>query len=166
MGATDSDKERTPKMSNPSFVQDAVEMAATKLEQDARKAQEEGQLWERQAQELYRRARNLRMDVQQTGNTNGVNGGMATVDDWSNTEPADAMHDYMRQFPIGYRVKVSQIVTDLERGGCKVAGKLRAKSDKTPQVAAERRLFQTAAQNERMYDYDSEETREIWRIDA
>jgi hypothetical protein len=158
MGATDSDKERTPKMSNPSFVQEAVEMAATKLEEDASKAHEEGQVWERQAQELYRRARNLRMDVRENA---GANDGRGTVSDWTKAKRADAMHDYLRQFPIGQRVKISEVVAALTRGGVNVAGNFRP-DQRNYQKEAERNLFITASRNDEIYEYDKK-AREIWR---
>jgi hypothetical protein len=61
------------------------------------------------------------MDVQQTADRNN---GRASVSDWAKVDRADAMHEYMRQFPVGQRVKISEVVAALTRGGVNVAGKL------------------------------------------
>jgi hypothetical protein len=117
------------------------------------------------AREYHRRADDLERKAKMLRESSSAEtpSGPAKIADWANTTPADAMKEYFLQFATGQHVKISQIVKDLERGGCKVAGKLRPKGDKSPQAAAERKIVQIASHNKDLYGLNRE-VREVWKV--
>lgn len=122
----------------------------------------------KEADELENEARGLRIDAddlvrrvtQQDAPQQAS--GPAKIDDWSRVDRATAMHQFMRNFPKGKRVKIADVVAALTQGGCDVAGKFRP-DQKDYHKEAERNLFITASRNHDIYEYDKK-TREIWRI--
>ena len=85
----------------------------------------------------------------------------APVRDWRGVRRATALHEYMRAYPAGVRVQISEVVKALVAGGCDVAGKQRP-GETSSEKEAERNLFISAAQSRGALNYDRK-TREIWR---
>jgi hypothetical protein len=86
--------------------------------------------------------------------------GPARIGDWANVDRADALHEYMRQYPMGHHLKISTVAKDLMRGGVK-AGKLRPGQTKGELAELERNLLISASRHDK-YAWNPE-TREIWR---
>jgi hypothetical protein len=140
---------------NTSYVDEAVNIAHANLEASAKEAREKAAFWVRQADELDRKAALLRAHMSQEPLS-------ARISDWSKVDRATAMHEYMRQFPKGKKVRISEVVAALTKGGCDVAGKFRPGSNDY-EKEAQRNLFISASRNAPTYGYDKK-TREIWRV--
>lgn len=136
----------------------AVADAEKRLLMGAAELRAKSQQFAREAEDLERRAKSLRKSFPAPEQ---FVTGSPRVSDWSKVDRATAMHEYMRQFPIGHRVKIADVVAALTQGGCDVAGKFRP-DQKDYQKEAERNLFITASRNDDIYEY-STQTREIWR---
>lgn len=139
-----------------SYVDEAIKIAYSNLEASAKEADEKSVFWKRQAEELRNKAALLKVAMPQ------ASAGAVRIGDWSKVDRATAMHEYLRQFPKGKKVRISDVVAALTQGGCDVAGKHRP-DQKDYQKEAERNLFITASRNQDLYEYDKK-AREIWRI--
>lgn len=140
---------------------EAIRAAIERLETASAKYRKEAQALIEKAEHLERKAQCLRVEspqIQETGPQ------APKIDDWSGVDRATAMHQYMRNFGKGKKIKVADIVAALTQGGCNVGGKFRPEQT-SYQKEAERNLFITASRNEDIYGRDkSKNSREIWRI--
>lgn len=144
------------RVGGPDPFEGAIAEAEKRLLMGAAEHRAKAEEYNRKADDLERRARQLRQP-----NSSNPAPTHARIGNWVNTDRATAMHEFMRQFPIGYRVQISAVAQALVEGGCDISGKLRPGAT-NPQKEAERNLFITAGQNKDKYKYDTG-TREVWR---
>lgn len=147
--------------SSSNYYQEAVKIALQNLEEAALEARQEAEKWMQEAQLLEDRAHLLRSN---TGSKPTLDGKFTPViNNWRNVKPAVALKEYMRQFPVGHKILVTEIVKDLERGGCVIYNKVRP-GKVTPQIEKERNLFIAVTRNKEVIMGSPKTTREIWRI--
>jgi hypothetical protein len=132
--------------------------ARSELLQGAEKCRKESARQLAMAEDLERRARDLALP---SAPTTSAAEGADMVRDWRDVKKAQAMHEFMRQFPIGQRVKIADVVKALKQGGCKVVDGLR--KGWTEQQNAEGNLFISAHAKPKVYGY-SRKTRDVWRV--
>jgi hypothetical protein len=91
--------------------------------------------------------------------------GSTIIGNWHGIEPAVALKEYLRQFPLNQKLDVADVVADLERGGCQLYQKARPGKHGSvpPQVEKERKIFIVVARNKDM-DGDPDDTRKLWRV--